>query len=271
MSKNILEEIAAYTKKRINIQKEAHSVKEVLEAAEAALEEREKSGRIGVKAFEEALKKEKLSFICEVKKASPSKGQMVSDSDFDPLRIASDYRAAGADAFSVLTEPEYFKGKDEYLKSITDNITDIPALRKDFTVDEYMIYEAETLGASAILLIVAILSQEELEKYLTVAKKLKLAAIVETHSAEEIDRALSAGADIVGINNRDLRTFKTDIQNSIDLRHLIPSDKIFISESGIHTPDDIIRLRECGADAVLIGEAMVTSNDKGAMLKALRG
>ena len=159
MSKNILEEIAAYTKKRIDIQKEAHSVKEVLKAAEAALEEREKSGRIGVKAFEEALKKEKLSFICEVKKASPSKGQMVSDSDFDPLRIASDYRAAGADAFSVLTEPEYFKGSDKYLRSITDNITDIPALRKDFTVDEYMIYEAETLGASAILLIVAILSQ----------------------------------------------------------------------------------------------------------------
>ena len=233
------------------------------------MEARESAGTTGVLAFTGALSRAGLSFICEVKKASPSKGTMVSDDDFKPVDIAREYESAGADALSVLTEPEYFKGKDAYLKAIVQNVS-IPALRKDFTVDEYMIYEAEILGASAVLLITAILEQKQLEQYLKRAKELKLAAIVETHSAEEIDRALSAGADIIGINNRDLRTFKTDISHTEELRHLIPQDKLFISESGIHTPDDIRRIRECGTDAVLIGEAMVTSGNKAEMLSSLR-
>ncbi len=267
--KNILDEIAAYTLGRIEKQKEHVSVSEVLLNAEKALEARESAGTTGVLAFTGALSRAGLSFICEVKKASPSKGTMVSDDDFKPVDIAREYESAGADALSVLTEPEYFKGKDAYLKEIVQNVS-IPALRKDFTVDEYMIYEAEILGASAVLLITAILEQKQLEQYLKRAKELKLAAIVETHSAEEIDRALSAGAEIIGINNRDLRTFKTDISHTEELRHLIPQDKLFISESGIHTPDDIRRIRECGTDAVLIGEAMVTSGNKAEMLSSLR-
>ena len=267
--KNILDEIAAYTLGRIEKQKEHVSVSEVLLNAEKALEARESAGTTGVLAFTGALSRAGLSFICEVKKASPSKGTMVSDDDFKPVDIAGEYESAGADALSVLTEPEYFKGKDAYLKEIVQNVS-IPALRKDFTVDEYMIYEAEILGASAVLLITAILEQKQLEQYLKRAKELKLAAIVETHSAEEIDRALSAGAEIIGINNRDLRTFKTDISHTEELRHLIPQDKLFISESGIHTPDDIRRIRECGTDAVLIGEAMVTSGNKAEMLNSLR-
>jgi indole-3-glycerol phosphate synthase len=267
--KNILDEIAAYTLGRIEKQKDRVSVSEVLVNAEKALEAREASGTTGAAAFTGALSRAGLSFICEVKKASPSKGTMVSDEAFRPVDIAKEYEAAGADALSVLTEPEYFKGKDAYLKEIVQNVS-IPALRKDFTVDEYMIYEAEILGASAVLLITAILEQKQLEQYLKRAKELKLAAIVETHSAEEIDRALSAGAEIIGINNRDLRTFKTDISHTEELRHLIPGDKLFVSESGIHTSDDIRRIRDCGADAVLIGEAMVTSGNKAEMLDSLR-
>ena len=263
--KNILDEIAAYTLGRIEKQKDRVSVSEVLVNAEKALEAREAAGKTGAEVFTCALSKAGLSFICEVKKASPSKGVMVSDEAFRPVDIAKEYEAAGADALSVLTEPEYFKGNDAYLKEIVQNVS-IPALRKDFTVDEYMIYEAEILGASAVLLITAILEQKQLEQYLKRAKELKLAAIVETHSAEEIDRALSAGAEIIGINNRDLRTFKTDISQTEELRHLIPKEKLFVSESGIHTPDDIRRVRDCGADAVLIGEAMVTSGNKAKML-----
>ncbi|MBR1471259.1 MAG: indole-3-glycerol phosphate synthase TrpC [Lachnospiraceae bacterium] len=256
---NILETIAEDTRKRIALQKERIPLRQVQEKAE------QQTGAAG--RFQGALQKEGLSFICEVKKASPSKGVMVKD--FQPLAIAGDYLAAGADALSVLTEPKYFLGADAYLKEIVSNV-ELPALRKDFTVDEYMLYEAKALGASAVLLIVAILPQEDLVRYLRTAEKLGLDALVETHDGEEIRRAADAGAKIIGINNRDLKDFSVSIEHSIALRHLIPEEAVFVSESGIHTEGDIRRLKECGTDAVLVGEAMVTSIDKAGALERFR-
>ena len=263
MKDNILVQIADDTRKRIERCKENTPEKELRRQIEAMAGTEEKE-RL---SFLEALKKPELSFICEVKKASPSKGVMVED--FKPLEIAGEYLNAGADALSVLTEPFYFKGSDDYLRKITDKIV-LPALRKDFTVDPYMILQAKLLHASAILLIVALLDQEELKRYLRLAEELRLDALVETHDAEEIKRAEDAGAKIIGINNRDLKTFTTSIENSIALRHLIPKEAVFVSESGIHTPEDVRRLKECGADALLIGEAFVTSGDKAGVLEKMR-
>jgi len=268
MKDNILVQIAEETKGRIAKCKELLPGKEL----QRKVEERMAAQVSGVPgggrgSFLQALKKPELSFICEVKKASPSKGVMVED--FRPLLIAREYRAAGADALSVLTEPFRFLGKDDYLKEITEEIP-LPALRKDFTVDPYMIWQAKLLDASAVLLIVALLTQEELERDLELAHRLGLDALVETHDAEEIRRAADAGARIIGINNRDLRTFTTTVETSVSLRHLIPKEAVFVSESGIHTKDDVIKLKECGADALLIGEAFVTSSDKAGMLEELR-
>jgi indole-3-glycerol phosphate synthase len=218
--------------------------------------------------FEKALRVNDIAFICEIKKASPSKG--IISEDFPYLQIAKEYEAAGAAAISVLTEPFYFKGDDKYLREIADTVS-IPLLRKDFTVDEYMIYEAKLLGASAVLLICSILDDYALAKYIETAHRLGLSALVETHDETEIKAALNAGARIIGVNNRDLKTFDVDIKLSERLKKLVPKDKIFISESGIKTPEDIKRLREIGADAVLIGETLMRSPDKAAELKKLRG
>jgi indole-3-glycerol phosphate synthase len=215
-----------------------------------------------------ALRGDQLAIIAEVKAASPSKGQIATD--FDPVAIAATYAQAGVNAISVLTEPTYFHGDIEYLRAIRQHVT-TPLLRKDFTIDPYMIYAAKAAGANMILLIVAILSDEQLHDYLQLATKLGLAALVEAHNPDEIHRALAAGAHIIGVNNRDLRDFTVDLNHSIKLRPLVPEDVIFVAESGIKTPADTKRLRNAGVDAVLIGETLMRATDKFATIAALRG
>ena len=218
--------------------------------------------------FEKALAQPGMSFICEVKKASPSKGLIAPD--FPYLQIAREYEAAGAAAISCLTEPDFFMGSDEYLREIAVEVK-IPVLRKDFTVDPYMIYEAKAMGASAVLLICAILSDEELAEYGKIARSLGLSALVEAHDEREVERALKVEHGIIGVNNRDLRNFTVDCNNSGRLRKLVPQDRLFVSESGIRTPEDIEILRSNGTDAVLIGETLMRSPDKAAELRSLRG
>lgn len=214
-----------------------------------------------------ALRGEQLAIIAEVKAASPSKGQIAAD--FAPVATAQTYAAAGANAISVLTEPDYFHGDIAYLKEIRCAVA-TPLLRKDFTIDPYMIYEAKAAGANLILLIVAILTDAQLRDYLALAEKLGLAVLVETHNATEIDRALAAGARIIGVNNRDLRDFTVDLRRSIDLRPLVPSDVIFVAESGIKTPTDTATLRAAGVDAVLVGETLMRAADVAGTIRALR-
>ena len=218
-------------------------------------------------SFEKALKKPELSFILECKKASPSKGLIAPD--FPYLQIAKDYEAAGADCISVLTEPKWFLGSNDYLKEIASKVK-IPCLRKDFTVDEYMIYEARTLGARAILLICSILSKSQIEEYLGICNELGISAIVETHDEKEVEVAVASGARIIGVNNRNLKDFSVDSSNSKRLRDLIPSDRVFVSESGLKTPEDIKTIRDAGADAVLIGETVMRAADKIAALNLLK-
>ncbi len=256
----ILDEIAAYAKERV---KEAKTVKPLYEIRDEAY-----SLPKGVLAFETALRKPGISFICECKKASPSKGIIAED--FPYLQIAMDYEAAGADAISVLTEPRWFLGKDEYLKEITERVK-IPVLRKDFTVDEYMLYEAKLLGASAVLLIVSILSPEQLREYMYICDEIGLAALVECHDEKEIETALCAGARVIGVNNRNLKDFSVDIGLGKKLRSLVPGDVAYVSESGVKTGADIDVLKEIGVQAVLVGETMMRAPDKAAALKALRG
>ena len=217
--------------------------------------------------FKEALKDPEIAIIAEVKKASPSKGLIAED--FDYIEIAKDYEQAGASAISVLTEPYFFKGSNDYLKEIAENVH-LPILRKDFTIDEYMIYEAKSIGASAILLIVSILDDVQLKNYLDLAHDLGLSAIVETHDEDEIRTAIGAGAEIIGVNNRNLADFTVDINNSINLRRLVSEDILFISESGIKTAEDVRKLKENNVDAVLIGETLMRSDDKKSMILELK-
>ena len=209
-----------------------------------------------------------MSYICEVKKASPSKGLIAPD--FPYLKIAREYEAAGASAISCLTEPYYFLGSDRYLQEITSEVK-IPVLRKDFTVDEYMIYQARAFGASAVLLICAILDDVQLKSYRELSESMGMDALVEAHDEREVERALRCGAKIVGVNNRDLRTFQVDMANSIRLRKIAPRDVVFVSESGIRTSEDIRRLYDNQVDAVLIGETLMRSGDKKAALELLNG
>ncbi len=218
--------------------------------------------------FEQALKKQGMSYICEIKKASPSKGVIAEDFPYN--KIAKEYENAGAHCISVLTEPEYFKGDIKYLEEIRKNV-DTPLLRKDFTCDPYMITEAAVAGADAILLIAAILTDEQLKSYFEKADSLGLSAIFEAHDGEEIKRCLNAGARIVGVNNRNLKDFTVDINNSQRLRKLVPKDVIFVAESGIKTNADIETLKDFGVDAVLIGETLMRSPDKKKELEALNG
>lgn len=255
---NILEEIAKKTKERIREEKRQVP----LSLLKTKVKEQEKE------RFLKALKKEGMSYICEVKKASPSKGLIAPD--FPYLSIAREYEEAGASAISCLTEPFYFQGADRYLEEIAASVT-IPVLRKDFTVDEYMIYQANVLGASAVLLICSLLDDHQLKDFYQLAKELSLDALVETHDEREMERALKAGATIIGVNNRDLKTFQVDVNNSIRLRRMAPKDVVFVSESGIRSFEDIKRLYENEVDAVLIGETLMKSPDKKAALKALDG
>lgn len=219
-------------------------------------------------SFYDALAQPDMSFICECKKASPSKGLIAPE--FDPVAIARDYEAAGAAAISVLTEPTRFLGSDVYLRDVSAAVN-IPVLRKDFTVDEYMIYQARTLGASAVLLICSLLDEATLAHYLTVCENAGLDALVEAHDESEVARAVAAGARIIGVNNRNLADFTIDFDNSIRLRGLVPPSALFVTESGIRTAEDIALLAAHNVNAVLIGETLMRANDKRAMLDELRG
>lgn len=218
--------------------------------------------------FENALREGDISFICECKKASPSKGLIAED--FPYVTIAKEYETAGASCISVLTEPKWFLGCDRYLKEITETVS-IPCIRKDFTVDEYMIYEAKLLGASAVLLICALLPEETLRHYIEICDSLGLSALVEAHDEAEIASAIHAGARIIGVNNRNLKDFTVDVHNSQRLRSLVPESTLFVAESGIRTAADVDVLRHANVNAVLIGETLMRAADKKAMLDALRG
>jgi indole-3-glycerol phosphate synthase len=219
-------------------------------------------------SFELALKKPGISFICEIKKASPSKG-VISES-FPYLEIAQEYSEAGADCISCLTEPKWFLGSDNIFQEIRAVVSK-PMLRKDFVVDEYQLYQAKVMGANAVLLICAILDTPTVAHYLEVCNELGLAAVVEAHNATEIANAVSAGARIIGVNNRNLKDFSMDISNSCKLRSLVPDNVIYIAESGIKTPEEIRVLQQECIDAVLIGETLMRAADKGEMLRFLRG
>ena len=257
---DILQEIAERTKQRVAMQKKKQPLEQVIELAQVAC-----SNNF---SFEDALKTDDIAFICEIKKASPSKGIIAEN--FPYVQIAKEYEAAGASAISVLTEPFYFKGHDAHLQGIANEVS-IPLLRKDFTVDSYMIYEAKLLGASAVLLICTLLDFDTLAKYIDIAHSIGLSALVETHSEEEVDMALKAGARIIGVNNRNLKTFEVDMTLSERLIKLVPPNIIFVSESGIKTPNDVAKLRDIGANAVLIGETIMRSNDKYNEILRLRG
>lgn len=257
----ILDKLAASTRARVDRLKAGKPLEAVREEALSMAPEKPF-------CFEAALKKEDIAFICEVKKASPSKGLIAPD--FPYVHIARDYEAAGADAISVLTEPEYFLGSDDYLSAVRRAVS-IPVIRKDFTIDAYQIYEARIIGADAVLLICALLDTQTLEEYLRIADILGLTALVEAHDETELRSALKAGARVIGVNNRNLKTFDVDIENSKRLRQLAPESVIFVSESGIKTPEDIDALRKNGTDAVLIGEALMRSSRKAEALARLRG
>ncbi|MDR2530720.1 MAG: indole-3-glycerol phosphate synthase TrpC [Oscillospiraceae bacterium] len=256
----ILDKIVASTRTRVIEAEREVPLERVRDAALAA--------PTGEFPFELSLRKPGLSFICEVKKASPSKGVIAEH--FPYLEIARDYAVAGADAISVLTEPEYFLGSGAYLREITREVA-IPALRKDFTVTEYQVYESKLLGASAILLIAAILSDAELERFRELAESLGLSALVETRSEPEVKRALAAGARIVGVNARDLRTFEVDLGVIARLRQCVPESVTFVAESGIRVAADVRALESAHPDAALIGEAFMLAPDKSALMQELRG
>lgn len=259
---SILNEIAARTKERIAEEKFKFPLRELISQQNSDLAKHAEE-KI---SFLEALKKPGMSYICEVKKASPSKGLIAPD--FPYLDIAKEYEQAGASAISCLTEPFYFQGADRYLQEISQAVN-IPVLRKDFTVDEYMLYQAKAFGASAVLLICAILDNSQLKAFGELAQELGLDALVEAHDQWEVDRALKLGAKIVGVNNRNLHDFTVDMGNSIRLRNMAPADTVFVSESGIKTAEDIRILYENKVDAVLIGETLMRSPDKKAALWAL--
>lgn len=256
---NILQTIAEATKVRVAKAKEVKSLEEIKAEAYALPK--------GDFLFEKALASDGMSFICECKKASPSKGIIAEN--FPYLDIAREYETAGASAISVLTEPEWFKGSLDYLKEIAAAVK-TPCLRKDFTVDEYMIYEAKLVGASAILLICSILDEETLTRYIGICDELGLSALVEAHDEDEANMAIRAGARVIGVNNRDLKTFTVDPTNCLRLRAIIPDNILFVGESGVKTAEDIKTLHDNKVDAVLIGESFMRADDKVAFLKELK-
>lgn len=261
----ILEEIAAKTRVRVEELKKKRDIYSLRRDAEAMVSDMEKRGEF---PFKKALAEEGMSFICEVKKASPSKGVIAEE--FPYLDIAKEYGEAGAAAISVLTEPYYFLGSDSYLEQIASEVK-IPVLRKDFTVDEYQIFEAKLLGASGVLLICTLLEEKRLKEYLEIAHSLGLSALVEAHTEDEVEAALRADAGIIGVNNRNLKTFEVDITTSSRLRKLVPEEILFVSESGIKTAQDVAILKQNKTDAVLIGETFMRSPDKKRQLAILRG
>lgn len=259
MASSILEELAGAARNRVDAWKREVPLAEMRRrAAEVA----------DPPSFSRALAAPGMAFICECKKASPSRGLIAPD--FDPVAIARDYEAAGAAAVSVLTEPTRFLGSDGYLRDVCAAVS-IPVLRKDFVVDGYMLYQARALGASAALLICSLADDDELASYLRICREIGIDALVEAHDAEEVDRALAAGARIVGVNNRNLADFSVDFGNSLRLRSRVPRDVLFVTESGVKQAGDVALLASHGVDAVLVGEALMRASDKRAMLDELRG
>ena len=260
MAENILQTIAAHARTRVA----ADRAKISLEELKALCQE---AGPGQGEQFVSALTRPGLSFLCEIKKASPSKG-LISP-DFPYLDIARAYEAAGADGVSCLTEPKWFLGSDDIFRQVRRTIS-LPMLRKDFTVDEYQIYQARLMGANAVLLIVSLLDEGTLGRYLELCRSLGLAALVETHDGQEVDAALNAGAEIIGVNNRNLKDFSVDFSNAARLRDRIPPGVLYVAESGLTGPEDAAALKRLGADAALVGEALMRAPDKGAMLASLR-
>ena len=260
----ILDEIAEKTRLRVERAKQEIPPETMKQRAEQM---KSTSGQAAF-PFEEELRRPGISFICEVKKASPSKGLIAED--FDYRKIAREYEAAGAGAISVLTEPDYFLGDIRYLKEISEEVS-VPLLRKDFVVDEYMIYEAKVNGASLALLICALLDEDTLRRYIGICDSLGLSALVEAHDGQEIQKAVRAGARVIGVNNRNLKDFTVDIRNGLRLREQVPEEILFVAESGIKTRQDIIELEKGKVNAVLIGETLMRSDDKKAMLDELKG
>ncbi len=256
----ILDTLAAHARERVAADKDACDIEAMRELAL-------QGGIANGAAFEKALKKPGLSFICEVKRASPSKGLIAPD--FPYLDIARAYEAAGADAVSCLTEPRWFLGSDQIFRDIRA-VLKTPMLRKDFTVDAYQLYQAKVMGADAVLLICALLDTKTIENYLQICSTLGLAALVEAHDGAEIRSAVSAGAKIIGVNNRNLKDFSVDFDNAARLRELIPPDRLYVAESGVARPQDAAALRALGADAVLMGEVLMRAGDKAALLAQMR-
>lgn len=254
----ILDTIAAHARQRVAADQEKLPL--------GALKER-CGGPVGESRFLKTLQKPGMSFICELKKASPSKG--IISEDFPYLDIAREYQAAGADAVSCLTEPQWFLGSDEIFRSVRREIA-VPMLRKDFTVDEYQLYQAKLMGADGVLLICALLDTAALARYLDLAHSLGLAALVEAHDEGEVRSAVSAGAEIIGVNNRNLKDFSVDFSNAARLRALIPPERVYVAESGVTGPADVAALKEIGADAVLMGEVLMRCPDKAALLREMR-
>ena len=273
---NILETITERTRERIREQEKLIPPAEMRRMAEAVFREEQAGAAANssgdrlekdyMPVFERALRQPGMSFICEVKKASPSKGIIAEE--FHYMDIAKDYEAAGASAISCLTEPYWFLGSDVYLEEIAETVS-VPVLRKDFTCSEYMIWQAKALGASAVLLICSVLDDGELRAYHRLTEELHMSALVEAHDAGEIEQAKQAGARIIGVNNRNLKDFSVDIGHSARLRRLAGEDTVFVSESGIRGPEDMKALYENGTDAVLIGEMLMRSPDRQAALKTL--
>ena len=256
---NILEEIAEYKRGFVAECKRRQSAQDIRLRAGDSPDPLD---------FLAALQGEDIALIAEVKKASPSKGIICED--FHPERIAETYAENGARCLSVLTDEAYFQGADAYLQAARA-ACGLPALRKDFTVDEYQLYETRVLGADAILLIVSLMDGSQLADYVGLAGELQMAALVEVHDAGELDRAKRAGAQLIGVNNRDLKTFKTTLDTTFELLDYMPSDALVVSESGINHREDVERLSEAGVDAILVGEALMRERDIGAKVRELLG
>lgn len=259
----ILDELAAYARERVA----ADRAKTSLDELQALCRNSAIASARPRFAFEQVLKSDGLSFICEVKKASPSKG--VISEDFSYLDIAAEYEKAGADCISCLTEPKWFLGSDLIFTDIRTAVS-TPMIRKDFTVDDYQIYQAKAMGADAVLLICALLDTKTIARYLELCDELGLSALVETHDEAEIRSAVSAGARLIGVNNRNLKDFSVDFSNAARLRDLIPADRLYVAESGVKTPADVVALHAIGADAVLMGEVLMRAPDKVALLNQMR-
>ncbi|WP_413627494.1 indole-3-glycerol phosphate synthase TrpC [Fructilactobacillus vespulae] len=248
----ILDDLTNATKKRISIEKKQLPFTRIKKlVAELPVNDEF--------LFEKQLQQTGLNYICEIKRASPSKGDIKLNIDVES--IAKSYEEAGAAAISVLTEPQYFKGNLTDLEKVVANVS-VPVLRKDFTIDSYMIYQAKLAGASAVLLICAILTDNELKKFFELANKLGISAIFEAHDEREIKRALAIGARIIGVNNRNLKNFTINLSNARNLRKLVPKRVLFISESGVKSSNDIDELKAANVNGVLIGETMMLAKDK---------